>query len=200
MRSLLLKDIYVLFKQLSMFLIITPLFMLTGELVAIFFILMLFSALPMSAMSYDEHSKWTSYATMLPYSRGELVTSKYLLGYIFIIISICVSLILGNLLSLVELGGLNPQLNFNALIVCVSGALVFIAINMFVNFKFGVEKGRIIYILGFACVGALNGFVNSIDANNLAKFLETPPIVFLLFAIMLNIISIFLSIKFKSKN
>ncbi len=199
MSGLILKDIYVLLKQVGLFLIITPLFLLSGELTAMFFIMMLFSVLPMTAMGYDEQSKWTSYATMLPYSKSQLVVSKYLLGYILLSIAIVISIVFGAISSVVQIGNLEMSLNINQLLIAISGTLTFIATHMFVNFRFGVEKGRIIYIIGFACLGALSSLTKEVDPNAVVKIFETPPIVFLLLAVIINVVSIMLSIKFKNK-
>ncbi len=197
MNGLILKDIYVLTKQVGLFLIITPLFLLSGELSAMFFIMMLFSVLPMTAMGYDEQSKWTSYATMLPYSKSQLVISKYLLGYILLSAAIVLSIIIGTIFSVLQIGTLEMTLDINEFLVAISGTLIFIATHMFVNFKFGVEKGRIIYIIGFACLGALSSLTKDVDQNVVVKIFETPPIIFLLLAIVINVVSIMLSIKYK---
>ncbi len=199
MSGLILKDMYVLVKQLRVFLFTTPLLMLSGELAAMFLIMMLFAVLPMTAMGYDEQSKWTNYATMMPYAKSDLVVSKYILGYILIFVAVVFSVLVDLILNIVQIGNISPILDYNNLLFCVSGALIFLALNMFVNFKFGVEKGRIIYILFFIIIGALNGMLKTIDQNNIMRILETPPIVFLLISIIMNVLSIILSIKFRNK-
>ncbi len=198
MSALILKDMYVLLKQVSFILFLTP-FILTGEINAIIFVLFVFSALPMTAMAYDEQAKWNSYATMMPYSKKELVVSKFVLGYIFVFGAIVVSSLIGLVLNIMKIDLMTSNLDINSLLLCVSVALMFIALQLFVNFKFGVEKGRIIYILGFAGLGALNGFVNSMGTDAIMELLETPPIIFFGISIIINLISITLSIKLKNK-
>ena len=44
------------------------------------FAVMYAAMLPMTALAYDERSKWDTLAAMMPYSTGALVLSKYLLG------------------------------------------------------------------------------------------------------------------------
>ncbi len=199
MSGLILKDLYVLIKQLRIFLLLTPIFMLSGEFVAILFILMLYASLPMTAMGYDEQSKWTSYAEMLPYSKSSLVISKYVLGYVLLSFAIMLSLIIGLIVNAVKVGSIGSYIDVRLLIIGVSMTLIFIAINVFINFKFGVEKGRIIFIMCFALIGAMSSLINSVDKSNIMKILEMPPIIFLLVAIVINICSIFLSIKTKKK-
>ncbi len=199
MSGLILKDMYVLVKQLGLVLLVTPLFMLSGEITAMFFTIILFSSLPMTAIGYDEQSKWTNYATMMPYSKNQLVVSKYLLGYLCITVAIVLSVAIHIIINLVDFSAINSSLDLNNLVLCISGALMFMSLHMFVNLKIGVEKGRIIYILGFVAVGALNGFIKSLGTNDIMKVLETPPIVFLGIAVLMNVVSILLSIKFRKK-
>ncbi len=197
MSGLLLKDMYVLVKQLKIFLFLTPIFILSGEVTAIFFILMLFSSLPMTAMGYDEQSKWNNYAVMMPYSTSQLVVSKYILGYIFVITAIVISILFNLLSGGINLGTFTPVLNLNSLMLCSGGTLIYISLNMVVSFKFGVERGRIIYILGFAALGALTSLADSETARQL---LEISPVMILGLAVVMNVVSIFLSIKFRNKD
>ena len=62
MKSLLLKDCYVITKQLKIFLVIIPVIALTtgGSMNAL--AILLGAVLPMTAIAYDERSKWEQLA------------------------------------------------------------------------------------------------------------------------------------------
>ncbi len=200
MSGLLLKDMYVLTKQLRIFFITAPLFMLSGTISAILFILMLFATLPMTSISYDEQSKWSSYAIMMPYSKVSLVISKYLIGYIFIGVSVVFSVVFLIIVNSFRANIFELGIDVNGLVFGISSALTFLAINLLVVFKFGVEKGRIIYICAFGLIGAIGGISNNIDMSNINMMFNVSPLMFLVVAVVSNIISILFALKIKSKN
>ena len=82
MKALLLKDFYVLWKQMKAFLVLILLFSaLPGSYNAIFAVTYA-AMLPYSCVAYDERSKWDQLAAMMPYSNRDLVLSRYILGWI----------------------------------------------------------------------------------------------------------------------
>ena len=84
MRALMLKDIYVLLRQLKLFVIVMVIFALAFQENAVSFIIFYAAMLTVSSMAYDEQSKWPQLAMMLPYSIRDIVLSKYLLGWLMI--------------------------------------------------------------------------------------------------------------------
>ena len=82
MKALLLKDGYVLYKQLKLFLLILIIFCTLPGISATGFSMIYVIMLPVSTLSYDEHSKWNQLAAMMPYTPRQMVVSKYVLGYI----------------------------------------------------------------------------------------------------------------------
>ena len=85
MKGLLLKDLYLAAKHCRAFLLVAVVFLgvsFAGD-ENIFFIVyptLITSMIPMTLISYDERDRWTQYSAALPYSRGQLVSSKYLIG------------------------------------------------------------------------------------------------------------------------
>ena len=90
MKGLLLKDLYTLGKQMKIFLVLLVAFALIPGYSISAFAVMYAAMLPMTALAYDERSKWDTLAAMMPYSTGALVLSKYLLGYF---LAFCAALI-----------------------------------------------------------------------------------------------------------
>ena len=195
MKSLLLKDFYVITKQLKIFLIIIPVIALTtGEAMSTFSIL-LGAALPMTAIAYDERSKWNELAAMMPYSKFDLIFSKYLLGYICMFgaaLLVFIGQIIGKNNGIVVIDD-----DINVLLFAVMGGLIFIAINTPILFKFGSEKGRFVFIITMALVGASGPILQKVDSRIILKIFNLSPVILLAFVVILNVMSLMISMNIK---
>ena len=83
MKALILKDLYVLWKQMRVFIVILLVISISNGTFGSVFIVLWVAMLPYTAMAYDERSKWDQLAAMMPYSTRDLVLSKYVLGWLF---------------------------------------------------------------------------------------------------------------------
>ena len=195
MKSLLLKDFYVITKQLKIFLIIIPVIALTtGEAMSTFSIL-LGAVLPMTAIAYDERSKWNELAAMMPYSKFDLIFSKYLLGYLCMFgaaLLVFIGQIIGKNNGIVVIDD-----DINVLLFAVMGGLIFIAINTPILFKFGSEKGRFVFIITMALVGASGPILQKVDSRIILKIFNLSPVILLAFVVILNVISLMISMNIK---
>ena len=195
MKSLLLKDFYVITKQLKIFLIIIPVIALTtGEAMSTFSIL-LGAVLPMTAIAYDERSKWNELAAMMPYSKFDLIFSKYLLGYLCMFgaaLLVFIGQIIGKNNGIVVIDD-----DINVLLFAVMGGLIFIAINTPILFKFGSEKGRFVFIITMALVGASGPILQKVDSRIILEILNLSPVILIAFVVILNVISIMISMNVK---
>mgnify|MGYP003605913072 FL=1 len=195
MKSLLLKDFYVITKQLKIFLIIIPVIALTtGEAMSTFSIL-LGAVLPMTAIAYDERSKWNELAAMMPYSKFDLIFSKYLLGYLCMFgaaLLVFIGQIIGKNNGIVVIDD-----DINVLLFAVMGGLIFIAINTPILFKFGSEKGRFVFIITMALVGASGPILQKVDSRIILKIFNLSPVILLAFVVILNVMSLMISINIK---
>ena len=81
MKALLLKDWYVLRKQVWSYLLIVLVWGLIPSLTLNLLAVVYGAMIPYTAMAYDERSKWDQMAAMMPYSIRDIVLSKYLLGW-----------------------------------------------------------------------------------------------------------------------
>ena len=193
MISILLKDLYVITKQLKIYLVIISVIALTtGETMSAFAIL-LGAALPMTAIAYDEHSKWNELAAMMPYSKFDLVFGKYLLGYLCMFgaaLIVFVGQIVGKSSVVMP-----TKDGMNVLLFAVVGGLIFIAINTPILFKFGSEKGRFVFIIIMALVGASGSILQKIDNRIILEILNISPVILLTFVVILNAISITISMN-----
>ncbi len=204
MKGLLLKDWYALWSYLRVFLIIELGFVATSffsdaNAFLLLYPCILSGMLSMTLIAYEEKEKWNIYALTLPYSKAQLVSSKYL-----------ISLLLG--LSVVALSALSQFLamiidsavSFSQILSQISLtlplSLVPTAFLLPFIYKFGAEKGRIAYyvVIGAFCavlggLGAFQGQPITLPDGNLMNVLV------ILASLLVYALSWVLSVKFYEK-
>lgn len=128
---------------------------------------MLGATLPISSIAYDEKAKWEKYALTMPISRKELVTSKYVLSFLFIIA--------GNIMSMPVIylidGSFGTE-NLLVFLILVAIGLIFNSIMLPVVFKFGSENSRIIMFLVVAIPVLIGCILQKMNVN-VVSFLDT---------------------------
>lgn len=161
MKGLLLKDFYLSWRYCRAFIVIVAVFIALSwaDEENMFFLLyptILVSMIPVTLLGYDERDRWTRYSDTLPYTRGQLVSAKYLVGLCFsggaFLLSVAATLVWM---------GVNGSFSWEKLAVLGVTLLVLTclcpAILLPFTFKYGVEKGRFAYYItiGICCgVGA----------------------------------------------
>lgn len=163
MKGLLLKDLYMLRSYCRTVLIVAILFVavfaLTGSEEISFYLMlpcMLAGILPMTLLSYDEREKWDVCVTMLPVTKTQIVTEKYLLVPLLLI---PVSLLSLGAILLRRSGSFAGGTGL--LTIAVTAGLLAPAIVLPFAFGLGVEKGRLAYYATFAVLFALGGVLTS---------------------------------------
>ncbi len=169
MKGLLLKDVYIIGKLCKTYFLMDILFFAAfyfgGDSDKIFWLFYpcIFSGmLPMTLISFDERERWDKYAGTLPYTRTQLVSSKYLIGLCGSIITLAVASVIWTL----KMSNSGESLTgdyFEVIIALISVSLIAPAVLFPFIFRFGAEKGRIFYvaIIGAAC--AVSFTFNEID-------------------------------------
>ncbi len=161
MKGLLLKDWYMAKKYCRAYLLIAVVFtavsLVNGDnLFFAFYPSILCGIIPVNLLSYDELSRWLQYSETMPYTRTQIVSSKYLIG---LFAQIAMMLITGIVQAIrMSLDGafvLSDYLVFIMLLLTVS--LLASSISLPFIFKLGVEKGRMAYYLmiGVVCAGSI---------------------------------------------
>ena len=160
MKGLLLKDFYMTWKYCKLYLLIAAfsiVMLFTEEGKDTFFIMyscILCGLIPATLLAYDERSRWVQYSAALPYTRGQIVSSKYLIG---LMAQTAMALVIGlaQAVKTAMYGGffqdgelLAAPLTALAL-TCASSAIILPFV-----FKLGVEKGRIVF---YVMIGAMCG-------------------------------------------
>ncbi len=161
MKGLLLKDLTVLMKQTRIFLILMAGFCcIPRNLFFPCFVVLYTGMLVISSMSFDEGSKWSLMAAMMPYSPTALVMEKYVLGLLLVGIAGAWGLLAQSIFAgqdiLVTAFGIGAA-------VCVT--LLLLSIQVPLMHRFGVEKARLIIILGCGALGAGSALLGNLVDN-----------------------------------
>ena len=191
MKALLLKDGYVLYKQLKLFLLILIIFCTLPGISATGFSMIYVIMLPVSTLSYDEHSKWNQLAAMMPYTPRQMVVSKYVLGYIGAGCVVLLSSISSVAMSLISKGVMPSGLLMVMILLPCIGLLV-LSVLLPMIIRLGSEKGRMLYLLAVGVTVLLP--TENLPAFHLSTALWLP--VLILFTVCINLLSISLSIRF----
>ena len=204
MKALLLKDFYVLRKQMWVYAIIVLAWGVVPQAWLNLLAVVYGSIIPYSAMAYDQRSRWDRFTRMLPYSDRTVVLSRYSLGWISLSIGAVAVAICQGVLTCLPLpaklsANLSPGFVFAAL--CVGCLLL--DLNIPLILRYGTEKARwvaiLITFLTFASVGALSGLVNDAKTATAAVLsLALPGLLAL--TVIATAVSILLSLKFYREN
>ena len=143
MKGLLIKDWKTLLKQMKVMLVIVVVFAcILGTYMAAF-ALFYAAMLPITALAYDERAKWDELAATMPYTAKAIVGSKYVLGLTLVLPVLALSM----LSQLIVHSAPIVSEDTMSLLITACLSLILMAIDLPFMFHFGVEKGRLIYIL-----------------------------------------------------
>ena len=147
MKSLILKDLITFRGYLKTMILILVFFsIMTYSMDDVSFlsgmIILWLTMLPITSFSYDQHAKWDLFGHTLPVSRKQMVSSKYVLGLLFVGFATVIALTLNIVISLIK--SINFDLLFLIEVNVAIGlvAIVFLSILFPLIYKFGVEKSR----------------------------------------------------------
>ena len=199
MKALILKDSYVIWRQMKYFLVMILLFCALPSGFNNAFAVIYAAMMPYTALAYDERSKWDQLAAMMPYSPRDMVLGKYVFGWLCIGGAAVLSGLLQAVFSLVSSRTFLPA----TLALSALGALCILAVSLPVMFRLGVEKGRLsMFLIIFLVCGAAGAIANIAEsaASGTALTFQGPVLVVMLIAALaLTAISIPLAIRFYAK-
>ncbi|MBR6708642.1 MAG: ABC-2 transporter permease [Clostridia bacterium] len=161
MKGLLLKDLYMVKKYCRAYLLITAVFIAVSfvsseNLFFVFYPCLLCGMIPVNLLGYDERSRWLQYSETMPYTRGQIVSGKYLIG---LGAQVTVLLITGIAQAIrMSVSGtflIGEYLVLMMLLLIMS--LLASSVTLPFMFKLGVEKGRMAYyiMIGIVCAGSI---------------------------------------------
>lgn len=156
MKGLLYKDFCLMKKHCRAYLFVMVFILLAAvmEEDGLFMLLypcMLSGMMPVTLMGYDERSGWDRYSSMLPYSKGKIVSSKYIVGLVMQVVVMALSTA-AQLCRTLRFGGGGVPLGA-LMAMMLTASFTSVGLCMPFMFRFGVEKGRIAYYLmiGMVC-------------------------------------------------
>lgn len=160
MKGLLKKDFYLIWRNCRSILLVAALFIAMSafgstSMFIIMYPMVFAGTLPVSLLSYDESSRWSSYCDALPCTRAQVVSAKYTVSLLCTAVVFALSA-LTQILRLSIAGGKLDSIGFLLLDLLIVG-LIAPAICLPAVFKLGAEKGRIVFyfVFGGVCVFSL---------------------------------------------
>jgi ABC-type transport system involved in multi-copper enzyme maturation permease subunit len=169
MKGLLLKDFYMSVKYCRIFLLIIVIFSavsLMDDSMGFFstFPVLIAGMLPVTLLSYDEKEKWHIYSGTFPYSRDQLVSSKYIFGLlvslaalVFSAAVLAIRLSITNSFSVIEF--------LSSVAGMFTAGLLGSALVLPFIFKLGAEKGRIMYFVVIIAIFGLGMAYENLNVN-----------------------------------
>lgn len=164
MKSLILKDLYNTVHNAKSMLFILVVFAAvfipsSGVEGYVFACAVLCSMMIVTTFAFDDTSKWTRYAMVMPVSRQDLVAGKFVVLAIFCAVGSLSGIVLGLIGGLIlkkvslDLAGLGGLLLLA--LAAWSVSLVFGSMSIPLVLRFGAEKGRVLLLVSFLVPAAI---------------------------------------------
>lgn len=150
---------------------------LTGQTGMAYGLLVIFSILITSTISFDENSHWDIYVRTLPVTPAQLVGSKYLfglcglaLGTVYTVLIVALNNVLPPLLFWHTVYKVPPLECLAALLACGSMALLLVALLLPLSYRFNSVKARSWLFLIIGVLGGCFGLVASVSPDLMQLF------------------------------
>lgn len=208
MKGLLLKDVYMTVKYCKAYLLIAAVFIACSfasdaginNMFFIFYPCLLCGMIPLNLLGYDERSRWMQYSGTLPYSKTQIVSSKYLIG-LFAQTAMLTVIGISQAIRMSINGGFQLDDFIVLILMLFIMSMISPSITLPLVFKLGVEKGRIAYYVMLGVLFAVIYAVSGIFAENLQTDIQLSNILAILCLVGIGIyaFSWYLSIVFYKK-
>ena len=185
MKGLITKDLFMLVKYFKLYFLMDIIFIVlafTSPENVIFLMIpaLLTGVIPITLLAYDERSRWTEYSGVLPYSRTQIVSAKYLVG-LLLQSAMCIILYILMLLRGAYYDMFDPAGSAVTVLILFVAALVFPSVCLPFCFALGTEKGRIVYMITIAMiVSILAAMSNSGVPEKDLIMTKIPPIIWVI--------------------
>ncbi len=146
LKGLILKDLYAMQETSRLVLVLIAVFTLglflpAHDLFICMYPSVMIGLLPVDWVRYDEKIKWNHYCAILPVTRGQYVSAKYLLLLCLTGGMVLYSLLIRGILLL--LNRITPEEILREILLSVFLILVISAVNFLLVFKWGTEQSRL---------------------------------------------------------
>lgn len=181
MKGLLLKEWYTAWRYFRAILLVDVLFFAVALFAHDngFFLVypcLMTGTLTMQTMAVEQQDGWERYAGTLPVTRGQLVSVKYIMTLLCLLVLLAAT-------ALVETGTMLRRGSFcwdtySNLPILLGVSLLIPAIANVPMFRFGFAKGRIVYFVVLSLLGAIAGMLSamSILTNGLGMNMISLPV------------------------
>lgn len=150
MKGLILKDWYMMKRYSRTYLFVMvislALSLVNDNRFFLFYPCLLCCMIPINLMSYDERSGWMQYSGVLPYTKTQIVSSKYLMGLFVMATIIAVTGVVQMFQMHATRGGLVIGEYFMTLFLMWIYAMVSPSLSLPLVFRFGTQKGGVVYL------------------------------------------------------
>lgn len=151
--------------------------------------------MPLTAMAYDEKSKWDKYAMTMPVSRRDLVLSKYWLGGGLLLITLVINVIFNLIVGIM----VTDEIFLVSLALFAAGVW-FMSLTLPLVFKFGVEKGRTAMFILIALPTIVVVLFSKLNLPMPSEsFWNMLPIVIAVTSVLVLVLSVLISISIYQK-
>ena len=205
MKGLLLKDWYMIKKYCRSYVVIAAIFIAVSlvsddNMFFVFYPCLLCGMIPVNLLGYDERSHWVQYSCSLPYTKEQIVSTKYLIGLLAQITVLIVTAAVQGIKMRI-----NGSFELNDFIVLMLLMLTMATLTSSISlpfiFKLGVEKGRIAYFVMIGFVGCGSVFAAGLFRGHFKSDIQLNAllIVLALVGVGVYILSWYLSVVFYKK-
>lgn len=151
MKGLLLKDLYLSWKYCKAYLFMILFFAALStfgdsNVFFIYYPCLFIGLLPLNLLTFDEKEKWHIYADTMPYNRTQVVSGKYIFGFLTMAVGVAVSAV-AQALRMSLSGSFSSVEYVSILLGVLSCSLTLPSLILPFVFKVGPEKGRILYMV-----------------------------------------------------
>lgn len=156
-RGLLIKDLCLMReirKLLLIILFVTAIFIFNGTSSTFLtgYIMIIIAFLVGMTISYDEMNNGLAFLMTLPVTRRQYVAEKFICGLLSLFLGFVYAMVVAVIQSMI--GNSAPDLKesiMTAVLFAVIGVIA-LSFSIAIDLKFGVEKGRVMLILGFMVI------------------------------------------------
>ena len=177
MKGLLFKEVYSLlemsnFKITMLFCLVSLVLGATGVMpFMLIFIPIVMAILPRAVITFDENSKWQQFSLVLPYSRRDIVTSKYLITIIVCVGTSLLSAATYTISSFIKGSFNGTELAFIGLLSCAL-ALILPSIAIPLEMRFGTAKAKYLTMLFGGLLGGGGGLLAGMTGTDMISKLS----------------------------
>lgn len=152
MKSLIIKDIYNISKNITYVILIYVVFAFvfissSGIESYVCMCGAISGMMIVTTFSFDTSSNWNRYAAVMPVTKKHIVGAKFITLLIFTLCGIAAGVVIGCVIELIKEGGVDFSSVMLSAMVSLSIGEIFASMAIPIMFKVNVEKGRMVIIL-----------------------------------------------------